>query len=554
MTIAYMDYLLLFMAFNGITFLCVFKYPEGKTIIKVFMLFSILTSNMFLFFYLILHDFSLLEANFMYIFTILIITALTLFLTHFIKDEIKLQSFTIFTIAFIALVDIFLEYSLNITKGFTEIGEQIPDAAVHVTSSHWSFSLKNPFYDIINVASFWIAILHTMLGVNDIVHALPNMILYLVTALLILLAVYVVYRRMGFQSTALTAIILALATPYITLISVPPALSAVFAVLALTFFAKQDIKSSDYLVIATMSIAGVLTHPAAIAMIIFGPITLYLLTKLYRGGITVRFGILTLLITNYLVISFVRFFYTTAYVSLQPYYADFLKFLNFLSSPGNVELRVTRYEQWAPLFTSFSWTVFPALAASYVTGRLFKKRHNYSELLSLSLLVAGLGLILIGFAGARISNSFSREAAYPGYLLLLLGSFEPLRCVNNSKVGRAAMAVLIVMAVLSGLFTIKNAPWLYVGRVPYLTFMPPTPQEVQLSQNLLKLGDANSLSNLRLYQDFDQGIYAVKMIVWEWIKPNNISSLNVNVQPLRELGVSNTSDVIFNSGSLVALG
>jgi hypothetical protein len=84
--------------------------------------------------------------------------------------------------------------------------------------------------------------------------------------------------------------------------------------------------------------------------------------------------------------------------------------------------------------------------------------------------------------------------------------------------------------------------------------MPPTPQEVQLSQNLLKLGDANSLSNLRLYQDFDQGIYAVKMIVWEWIKPNNISSLNVNVQPLRELGVSNTSDVIFNSGSLVALG
>jgi hypothetical protein len=489
----------------------------------------------------------------MYVFTTLTITALTLFLIHFIKDETKLQSFAIFTIAFIALVDVFLEYFLNITKGFTEIGEQIPDAAVYVTSGHWSFSLKNPFYDIINVASFWITILHMILGVNDIVHALPNMILYLVTALLILLAVYVVYRRMGFQSTALTAIILALATPYITLISVPPALSAVFAVLALTFLAKQDIKSSDYMVIATMSIAGVLTHTTAIAMLIFGPITLYLLTKLYRGGITVRFGILTLLITNFLVISFVRFFYTTAYLSLQPSLADFLKFLNFLSSPGNVELRVTRYEQWAPLFTSFSWTVFPALAASYVTVRLFKKRHNYSELLSLFLLVSGLGLILIGFVGARFSNSFSREAAYPGYLLLLLGSFEPLRCVNNSKVGRAAMVVLIVMAVLSGLFTIKNAPWLYVGKVPYLTFMPPTPQEVQLSQDLLKLGDANSLSNLKIYQNFDQGIYAVKMIMWEWIKPNDISSLNVNVLPLRELDVSNTSDVIFNSGSLVAL-
>jgi len=553
MTIAYTHYILFFMALNSITFLCVLNNPKSKTTGRAFMLFSILALNMFLFFYLVLHDFLLLEANIMPIFTILTITALTLFLTHFIKDGTKLQSFTIFTIAFIALVALLLEYSLNITNGFTEIGEQIPDAAVYVTSGHWSFSLKNPFYGIINVASFWIAILHTMLGVNDIVDALPNMILYFVTALLILLGVYLVYKRIGFQSTVLTAIILALATPYIPLIVVPPDLSAVFAVLALTFFAKRDIKSSDYIVIATLSTAGVLTHATAMAMIIIGPITLYLLTKLYRGGITLRSGISTLLIMI-LVLSIVRFFYTTAYLSLLPYYADFLKFLNFLSSPGNVELRVTKYEQWAPLFTSFSWTMFPALAASYVTGRLFKKRHNYSELLSLSLLLAGLGLILIGFAGANFNNSFSRETADPGYLLLLLGSFEPLRCVYNSKVGRATMAVLIVMAVLSGLFTITNAPWLYVGKVPNLTLMPSTPQDVQVSQDLLKLSGANSLSNLRLYQNFDQGIYAVKMIEWGWIKTNNISSLNVNVQPLRELGVSNTSDVIFNSGSLVAVG
>jgi hypothetical protein len=63
---------------------------------------------------------------------------------------------------------------------------------------------------------------------------------------------------MSFQSTALTAVILALATPYITLIGVPLALSAVFAVLALTFFAKQDIKSSDYIVIANVHRGG--TH------------------------------------------------------------------------------------------------------------------------------------------------------------------------------------------------------------------------------------------------------------------------------------------------------
>jgi hypothetical protein len=544
---------LLFTALNVITFSYVLNNPKSRTTIKVFIPFSILALNMLLFFYLILQDFSLLRANIIYAFAILIITISTLFSTHFIRNETRLRSFTIFAIVFMVLLDIALEYFLNIINGFTEIGEQIPDATMYITYGRWGFSLKNPFYDIINVASFWIAILHMVLGVNDIVCALPNMALYLVTSLLILLAVYVVYRRMSSQSIVLTAIILALATPYITLITVPPALSAAFAVLIIIFFAKQDIKAPDCIAITILSIAGVLAHATAIAMLIFSSMTLYLLSKLYRGGITVpHLGILMLLSANYLVISLARFFYTTAYVSLYSYYADFLRFLNFLSFPGTVELRVTRYEQWAPLFTSFSWTVFPALAASYVMVRLFKRRHNYNELLSLSFLVAGLGLILIGFVGSRFSNSFSREVAYPGYMLLLLGSFEPLRCINSNKVGKAVTAILIVMAVFSGLFTVKNAPWLYVGKVPYLTFRPPTPQEILLGEDLLKLSSARSLSDLKLYQDFDPGVYTVKIIEWGLKKPADISSLNINAQLLLKLSAGD-GDVIFNARSLVVI-
>jgi len=135
-------------------------------------------------------------------------------------------------------------------------------------------------------------------------------------------------------------------------------------------------------------------------------------------------------------------------------------------------------------------------------------------------------------------------------MLLFLGSFEPLRCINNSKVGKAVKAILIVMAVFSGLFTMKNAPWLYVGKVPCLIFRPPTPQEILLGEDLLKLSSARSLSDLRLYQDFDPGVYTVKIIEWGLKKPADISSLNINAQSLLKFSAGD-GDVIFNARSLV---
>jgi len=169
------------------------------------------------------------------------------------------------------------------------------------------------------------------------------------------------------------------------------------------------------------------------------------------------------------ILSFVELMYTTAYTSSYPYYAGFLRFLNFLSQPVGVELRVTRYEQRFPILTSFSWTIYPAIATSYILTMMIKRRYSYDELFALSLSLAGLALIFIGFIGAHFSNSFSRQAAYPGYMLLFLGSFDALRRINHNKIGRVIMVIIVVMAIFSGIFTIKNASWLYrKGTLPYV--------------------------------------------------------------------------------------
>ena len=216
-------------------------------------------------------------------------------------------------------------------------------------------------------------------------------------------------------------------------------------------------------------------------------------------------------------------------------------------------LRITRYEQWSPLFTSFSWSVYPALSTAYILVTLFRKRHSHSELLALALSLAGLVLVAIGFVGSGFSNSFSREVAYTGYMLLFLSSFEALRKVDGDKVGRVVMMILIVFAVISGIFTIKNAPWFYVGKVPFLTYRPPTPSETLLAGKLLTLlNSMNEFRSIELIQSFDPGTYIVKMIESRLIEPSNpFSPPPINVQAAFDNILNN--NVVFNSPSLYVL-
>jgi hypothetical protein len=482
--------------------------------------------------------------------------SLTILIYFIINNKEKSpQHHAIAIIIGIVLLDTVLEYLPSITDGFIEVSEQTPDATAYMTYGHWSFSLKNPFYNIINVSSYWIALLHMVLGIGNVMYDIPNVMLYNIIALLIMLPVYVTYRRFRSINSTPIAAALVLATPYLTLITVPPALSAMYAVLAIMLLVKEEVKFPDYVAILLLSITGILTHATAIGILLFGTAALYLISRLYKVDNSKTYlNVLVLITVIYLIISIARFIYANgAYISIYPYYADFLRFLNFLYSPSTVELRVTRYGEYAPLFTSFSWTVYPALAASYIVSLLLlRRRLERKEVLSFSLLGAGLLLIFLGFVLSYFSNSFSRESAYPGYVLLLLGSFEPLRQIvdkGNKTMKVILLFIILFLAIFSGMFTIKDAPWIYIGKVPYLSYKPPTPSEILISKNLLKLAGTNVM-HLRIYQNFSPDVYIIELIKWKSIDINNISSFSIYMQPL--ININDTNNIIFNSQQLIA--
>lgn len=556
-TMTYTQYLILFTILNTALFL--YLLSDSKNVIKTRtpMPILILVLNVTLFFYLASQSF-LLQAPYIYLGLIgVLISTLVYVLTYSVvkhSNTMKLRRSILYLNIFMVVVVFVFEYSLSIANGFNEVGEQAPDASLYFAYNHWVSSLKNPYYDIINVASFWIAILHKVLGVNDIIFALPNSMIYLTIAFLISLSAYIVYKKAGYQDLIIPAMLVAFATPYITFISVPPALSAMFAMLVFALVLGRSIRSSDYVVVTLLSITGMLAHATFISMIVFGLIALLMLSKIQRDTMESTYlRMLMLFLVIHVILSFVRLMYTTAYISFYPYYADFLRFLNFLSQPGGVELRVTRYEQWSPIFTSFSWTIYPAIATSYILTMIFKRRYSYNELFALSLSLAGLALIFIGFIGSYFSNSFSRQAAYSGYMLLFLGSFDALRRINHSKIGTVIMVIIVVMAIFSGLFTIKNASWLYVGKVPYLTYRPPTTPDITLAEDLLKLSALGELGIFRIYQDFDPGVYLVRLLEWGLIEPSNTLLPAIDVRPISTLGNVNDEEVIFNSRSLHVL-
>jgi hypothetical protein len=555
MLLSYTTSLLIFAALNTLIFLLSYVIPDKARIV----IFTILVLDLLLFSYiLIIHDWTFIKTYELFLLIAFSISISLTALTYFIISSRgkSPQHYAVAIIIGIVLLDTVLEYLPSITDGFIEVSEQTPDATAYMTYGHWGFSLKNPFYNIINVSSYWIALLHMVLGIGNVMYDIPNVMLYNIIALLIMLPVYVTYRRFRSINSTPIAAALVLATPYLTLITVPPALSAMYAVLAIMLLVKEEVKFPDYVAILLLSITGILTHATAIGILLFGTAALYLISRLYKVDNSKSYlNVLVLITVIYLVISIARFIYASgAYISIYPYYADFLRFLNFLYSPSTVELRVTRYGEYAPLFTSFSWTIYPALAASYVVSLLLlRRRLERNETLSFSLLGAGLLLIFLGFVLSHFSNSFSRESAYPGYILLLLGSFEPLRQIvdKGNKTMKVILFIILFLAIFSGMFTIKNASWIYIGKVPYLSYEPPTPSEILMAKNLLELAGTNSITHLKIYQDFDPSVYTVELIKWRSTKLSTISSLNIQIQRLTNITNITNENIIFDTSQLV---
>jgi len=173
MFLSYTISLLIFATLNTLIFL-LNRIISGKARITIFVILSL---DLLLFFYVsVAHDWAFIETYASFSLTALSVSALLSVLIYFIINNKgkPSQHYTIAIIIGIALLDAVLEYLPNITDEFVEIGEQTPDAAMYMTYGHWSFSLKNPFYNIINVSSYWIALLHMVLGIGNIIYDLPN--------------------------------------------------------------------------------------------------------------------------------------------------------------------------------------------------------------------------------------------------------------------------------------------------------------------------------------------------------------------------------------------
>ncbi|MFP3191318.1 MAG: hypothetical protein RXR31_08350, partial [Thermoproteota archaeon] len=194
MFISYTISLLIFAILNILIFLLNHIIPN-KTRVTIF---TILTLNLLFFFYiLIMHDWAFIKTYELFsLIAFNISISLTILIYFIINNKEKSpQHHAIAIIIGIVLLDTVLEYLPSITDGFIEVSEQTPDATAYMTYGHWSFSLKNPFYNIINVSSYWIALLHMVLGIGNVMYDIPNVMLYNIIALLIMLPVYVTYRR-----------------------------------------------------------------------------------------------------------------------------------------------------------------------------------------------------------------------------------------------------------------------------------------------------------------------------------------------------------------------
>jgi hypothetical protein len=112
--------------------------------------------------------------------------------------------------------------------------------------------------------------------------------------------------------------------------------------------------------------------------------------------------------------------------------------------------------------------------------------------------------------------------------------------------------VILFLAVFSGMFTMKNAPWIYVGKVPYLSYESPTPSETLMTKKLLELTSINGMEHLKIYQGFDPNIYVIELIEWKLINLNNTSSFNIQVQYLTNTINTTNENIIFNSAQLIA--
>lgn len=405
------------------------------------------------------------------IINIALFTVLLLVTNHNGKtSERRLSSrrLSIFMMWLLIVVLVGIEWYMLVGVLGVVVGEENPDAYTILINGHWVKSLKNHYYDLIDVHAFYM-VLFTLWGSLSLESVLSDLPLSMAISIFLALTLRVLSRRLlGLDSTLLFFILfLALAAvPVITLYSWNLAAPITLSTLAVYFVIhRQD--PTKWFIFVLLYVGALLYHGSSMLILLL--LLAYFFTV--RERLTIFSVFIATIIT--FIVDILRFLYTTAYLGAGTYWNELLGFLRY-------GLQVaTREPRWSapqiPRVTSYSFTILPALAASlilyYFIMKILKKKISVNTQYLVHLL-AGAAMLLMGMAASTFSNSLSRELGYPGFIVIAVAATYTLKQLEGKNVRIFLLAITIVAYVLF-LFTPNNR-LLYAGLNTIPSYTPTT--------------------------------------------------------------------------------
>ncbi|MEM3465882.1 MAG: hypothetical protein QW566_05355 [Candidatus Jordarchaeales archaeon] len=377
-------------------------------------------------------------------------------------SRLRLNRFSNLFIALllVPLVDIMLMLNLGI-----EVGEQTPDTAMIMLNGYWRESLKDPYYDLINVYSVIKAILNIIMGINAAESLVTSLMLSAINSILVISTAYLIIRGQEADYRLLLPASLVLASnPGVTFNIGPPALSMTFSLLAafviLMLFRKGKLDRSENIACLLLFSASILTHGTGIVVL-----TLLALLLVIAGSTSIIKRYRTLLLTA-LTLYFVILLARTALTGALR--GAFLTYLSEIIAWFTGFQLMRRSVKWSaeevPRVTAYSWVLLISLAITPLISNLLDKLvskqknilpRNYSYTL---LALTGVLFVGLGFIATFFSNSLGRELYYPG--LMLLGMATPYSLKDLTKKGKVWMItyLLILASITVGLITPTKMP------------------------------------------------------------------------------------------------
>jgi len=381
----------------------------------------------------------------------------------------------LFTFIILAAVIVFEWWLLVGTLGIV-IGEETPDAFLIFKSAHWAKSLKNPYYDLMNVHAFYM-VLFTFLGASSVESIFSDLPLSVTIALFLAVALRVLTKRYAdIEHTSFLILFLALATiPVVHLFSWSLAAPITLALFA-TNFALSRNDRTRWIIFVLLYSGALLFHGSAMLTILLPLFYIFSCIFLGNSNKSVDVKVLALATLLSLAMSVLRFFYTTAYLGAGTYWHELLRFLAYGLQA------TTREPHWSapqiPRITSYSFTVLPAMALTplllYILLKVYKGLEWYINSHYLAHLLTGGTMLLMGLLASTFSNSLSRELGYPGFIVMTISAAYTLKHVEEKNTLRDIFALIVAIAYALSLFTPTINPWLYLYSNPIPSYTPTT--------------------------------------------------------------------------------